>query len=141
VFLFPRRQSGQGDSRVGKSSGFLEGVTVSRYFVEGVTQDRRKSLFFRRRHGKMGAGCGSRRVHDLLSPVWLATWAKPRDRIFGLLDYWNTCAKHDSLFHNSLLLSHLLSRNIYKSRRIRERVCSKNGRIRASRSLFHNSMR
>jgi hypothetical protein len=36
------------------SRSSLEGVIVSRHFLEGVTQDRRKSLFFRRRHGKMG---------------------------------------------------------------------------------------
>jgi hypothetical protein len=29
-------------------------------------------------------------------------------RVLGILDYWNTLAKHDSVFQKSLLLSHLL---------------------------------
>jgi hypothetical protein len=36
-------------------------------------------------------------------------------RVLGILDYWNTFAKHDSMFQKSLLLSHAPSPNVWKT--------------------------
>ena len=69
------------------------------------------------------------------------SFTSPGVRSAALLDFWNTFAKHDSLFQKSLLLSHLLLRDGLENRRISSTTCSKNARIRTSWAKFQNSSR
>jgi hypothetical protein len=58
-----------------------------------------------------------------------------RDRWAALgriLDYWNTCAKHDSLFHKFPFIVTPLFSTRLKNKAISDHACSKNARILAS---------